>query len=113
VALQPNGRAWSEQLELEFGTDTDGFLWIYTSAGERLLDHAELDRLAADERERRQEAEARATEEYRRREAETRRRQEAGALAAAEARQRQEAERRATEAESRAAQEAARREELE
>jgi len=106
VAVEPNGRVRSEQLQLEFEVDEDGFLWVYTPDGERLLTYEA-------EAELRQEAEARAIEE-----AERRRVAEARAIEAAQ--QQQEAEARAIEeahrrqeAEARAAEEAAQRQELE
>jgi Uma2 family endonuclease len=106
VAVEPSGRVRSEQLQLEFEVDEDGFLWVFTPDGERLLTYEA-------EAERRQEAEARAIEETeRRRVAEARaieaaqRQQEAEARAAEEAKRREEAEARVTE-------EAAQRQELE
>lgn len=120
VTPLPNGRVRSEQLQLEFGYDEEGFLWIYTMMGEKLPCYEEWNQRAAEEVERRQDAEARAVEAYRHREEETRRRQEAETRAAEEVRRRQEAETRAAEearhrqeAEARAAEEARHRQEAE
>jgi Uma2 family endonuclease len=55
VSPGPGGRLRSEQLGLEFEMDAEGFLWVYTPEGERLLTHDE-------EVLRRHEAEARARE---------------------------------------------------
>jgi len=113
VTPDAQGRVRSEQLGLEFGLDADGFLWVYTVQGERLMTHEE-------EVLRRRAAEARVDEEARQRQDAEMRAQRAQARArekerqrAEEAQRRREAEARATDAESRAAEEAARREELE
>lgn len=98
VALDENGRLRSAELDLAFALE-DGFLRVYTLAGERLRTSEESERQLEEEARQRQEAEARAAEE-------ARQRQEAEVRAAEEARQRQEAE-------ARAAEEARRREELE
>jgi Uma2 family endonuclease len=55
VSPNARGRLRSEQLGLEFGLDEDGFLWLYSPDGERLMTHEE-------EVIRRQEAETRAQE---------------------------------------------------
>jgi colicin import membrane protein len=89
----PDERGWlrSEQLDVFFGYDENGFLRVYAADGEMLLSHEEL-------KQQEEEAQERA-------EAETRLRVEAEQRAQAEARARAEAERR-TEAEARARAEA-------
>jgi Uma2 family endonuclease len=120
VAPEPNGRLRSEQLQLEFAVDEDGFLWVYTPDGERLLTYDEVaqrqqsaEARAIEEAERRREVEARAIEEAEhRQEAEARSAEEAQRRQAAEAQAAEEAQRRQA-AETRAAEEAAQRQELE
>jgi len=99
VPPEATGRVRSQELDLEFELDQNGFLWVYTLEGERLHTYEEAERLLEEEMRQRQEAEAQAAEEARQR--------------TAEAQRRLEAEARAQAAELRAAEEAARREELE
>lgn len=71
---QPNGRLRSEELQIEFEMDDEGFVWVYTLDGTRLLTYTEEYRLrheaevrAAAEAHQRQEAETRLAEEAARR----------------------------------------------
>jgi Uma2 family endonuclease len=100
VAPEANGRLRSETLELEFGLDAEGLLWVYTLDGERLRTYEEAEQQLEEvssrlvvEAHRREQAETVAAEEVRQRELETRLRQAAEARAAAEAAQRAELER--------------------
>jgi Uma2 family endonuclease len=54
VAAEANGRLRSAVLDLEFGLDESGWLWIYTRDGERLRTHEEAEQLLTEERTRRE-----------------------------------------------------------
>jgi hypothetical protein len=127
VERQPNGRVWSEVLDLEVGVDEDRNLRLYTSAGEPQFYYPEAEQerareaqarvLAEQERAREAQARilaerARAEAEQARAQAEQERAREAEARVLAEQERAREAEARA-EAERRAAAETARREALE
>jgi Uma2 family endonuclease len=93
VVLEENGRLRSAELGLAFGLE-EGFLRVYTPAGERLRTHEEAEQEV-------REAGQRAAAEARRRATEARRRKAAEARAAEEAARRQELERQLAELRSR------------
>ncbi|HET6383434.1 MAG TPA: Uma2 family endonuclease, partial [Armatimonadota bacterium] len=63
IALNAQGRVRSEQLELWFGFDEEGFFRIYTDDGRMLLTHTEIAEQHAEEAARASEATARADAE--------------------------------------------------